>query len=133
MWWKRCDGSILCVQLSLQGFWNCFNLSRPCLNQVTVSCQSNRAAVKSTETRQLSSHGLFLNWASVRRHIVRSRPCFGAQLRFREIHVQARAGDVMTAGGGSAGPAPSTRQQPPGAMTRRVTPTYNMYLDLSLF
>ncbi len=34
---------------------------------------------------------------------------------FREIHIQARAGDVMTGGGGSTGPAPSFRHQTPGA------------------
>ena len=71
--------------------------------------------VKCTETGQLSSHRLFLNRASVRRHIARSKPCYQAQLGFHEIHVQARAGKVMAEGGASAGPAPSTRHQPPGA------------------
>ena len=71
--------------------------------------------VKCTETGQLSSHGLFVNRASVRRHIAGSKPCFQAQLGFREIHVQARAGDVMAGGGGAAGPAQSIRHQPPGA------------------
>jgi hypothetical protein len=81
--------------------------------------------VKGTETGQLSSHSLFLNWASVRRHIARSKPCFQAQLGFHEIHVQARAGDVMAGGGGAAGLAPSIRHQPPGALTRSMTePNY---------
>jgi len=81
--------------------------------------------VKCTETGQLSSQGLFLNRASVRRHIARSKPCYQAQLGFHEIHVQARAGDVMAGGGGAAGPAPSIRHQPPGALTRTLTePSY---------
>ena len=79
--------------------------------------------VKCTETRQLSSHWLFLNCASVRRHIVRSKPCMDAHLGYREILVQARAGDVMAGGGGTAGLAPSIRYQAPGAQTRRVTAT----------
>ena len=70
--------------------------------------------VKCTETGQLSSHGLFLNRASVRRHIAGSKPCNAAQLGFREIQVRARAGDVMAGGGGAAGPAPSIRHQAPG-------------------
>ncbi len=77
--------------------------------------------VKCTETGQLSNQGLFLNRASVRRHIARSKPCYQAQLGFHEIHVQARAGDVMAGGGGAAGPAPSIRHQPPGALTRTLT------------
>ena len=77
--------------------------------------------VKCTETGQLSSQGLFLNRASVRRHIARSKPCYQAQLGFHEIHVQARAGDVMAGGGGAAGPALSIRHQPPGALTRTLT------------
>ena len=70
--------------------------------------------VKCTETGQLSSHGLFLNRASVRRHIASSKPCNAAHLGFREIQVRARAGDVMAGGGGAAGPAPSIRHQAPG-------------------
>ncbi len=82
--------------------------------------------VKCTETGQLSSHGLFLNRASVRRHIARSKPCYQAQLGFHEIHVQARAGDVMAGGGGAAGPAPSIRHQPPGAA---ACDTYILYIE----
>jgi hypothetical protein len=77
--------------------------------------------VKCTETGQLSSQGLFLNRDSARLHIARSKPCSQAQLGFHEIHVQARAGDVMAGGGGAAGPAPSIRHQPPGALPKSLT------------
>jgi hypothetical protein len=70
--------------------------------------------VKCTQTGHLSSQGLFLNRASVRRHIAASKPCKDSQLGFREFHVQARAGDVMAGGGGAAGPAPAIRHQAPG-------------------
>jgi hypothetical protein len=40
--------------------------------------------------------------------------CSTAKLGFREIQIQARAGDVMAGGGGSAGQALSIRHQPPG-------------------
>ena len=83
--------------------------------------------VKCTETGQLSSQGLFLNRASVRRHIAGSKPCFQAQLGFHEIHVQARAGDVMAGGGGAAGPAPSIRHQPPGALPMSLTEPNYLY------
>jgi hypothetical protein len=87
-------------------------------------------SVKCTETGQLSSHCLFLNRASVRRHIARSKPCFQAQLGFHEIHIQARAGYVMAGGGGWAGPAQSIRHQPPGARTRSLTETDNIYTNI---
>ena len=61
----------------------------------------------------LSSCGLFLNRASVRRHIAASKHCRAADLGYREIHVEARAGDVMAGAGGAAGPAPDVRHQPP--------------------
>ena len=67
-----------------------------------------------TATGQLSSRGLFLNRASVRRHIAASKPCRAADLGYREIQVEARAGDVMAGAGGAAGPAPDVRHQPPG-------------------
>ena len=67
-----------------------------------------------TATGQLSSRGLFLNRAAVRRHISASKPCFSAGLGFREIAVEARPGDSMAGGGGGAGPAPDVRHQPPG-------------------
>ena len=67
-----------------------------------------------TATGQLSSRGLFLNRAAVRRHISASKPCFSAGMGFREIAVEARPGDSMAGGGGGAGPAPDVRHQPPG-------------------
>ncbi len=66
------------------------------------------------------------------RHIARSKPCFQAQLGFHEIHV--RAGDVMAGGGGAAGPAPSIRHQPPGALLRSLTePNYKYTNSTSHF
>jgi hypothetical protein len=62
----------------------------------------------------LSSCCLFLNRASVRRHIAASKHCCAADLGYREIHVEALAGDVMAGGGGAAGPPPDVRHQPPG-------------------
>jgi hypothetical protein len=67
-----------------------------------------------TATGQLSSRGLFLNRASVRRHIAASKHCRAADLGYRQIQVEARAGDVMAGAGGAAGPAPDVRHQPPG-------------------
>jgi hypothetical protein len=67
-----------------------------------------------TATGQLSSSGLFLSRAAVRRHISVSKPCFSAGIGFREIAVEARPGDSMAGGGGGAGPAPDVRHQPPG-------------------
>ena len=62
----------------------------------------------------LPSRGLFLNRASVRRHITASKPYRAADLGYREIQVEALAGDVMAGGGGAAGPPPDVRHQPPG-------------------
>ena len=67
-----------------------------------------------TATGQLSSRGLFLNSASVQRHIAASKPCRASDLGYREIQVEALAGDVMAGAGGAAGPAPDVRHQPPG-------------------
>ena len=67
-----------------------------------------------TATGQLSSAGLFLNRASVRRHIAAAKHCRAADLGYREIQVEALAGDVMAGAGGAAGPAPDVRHQPPG-------------------
>ena len=67
-----------------------------------------------TATGQLSSAGLFLNRASVLRHIAAAKHCRAADLGYREIQVEARAGDVMAGAGGAAGPAPDVRHQPPG-------------------
>ena len=67
-----------------------------------------------TATGQLSSRGLFLNWASVWRHIAASKHCRAADLGYWQIQVEALAGDVMAGAGGAAGPAPDVRHQPPG-------------------
>ncbi len=60
------------------------------------------------------SCGLFLARAAVRRHISASKSCREAGLGFREVHVEARAVDVMAGAGGAAGLAPDVRHQPPG-------------------
>jgi hypothetical protein len=44
---------------------------------------------------------MFLNRASVRRHIAASKPCRDANMGIREILLEARAGDVMAGGGGA--------------------------------
>ena len=62
---------------------------------------------------QLSSRGLFLSRAAVRRHIAASKPCRAAKLQvghgIREILVDVRTSDVMAgAGGGAPGPRPTS-------------------------
>jgi hypothetical protein len=75
---------------------------------------SRFVCVHCTSTGKLSSRGLFLARSAVRRHISATKSCREAGLGFREVHVQARAGDVMAGAGGAAGPAPDVRHQPPG-------------------
>ena len=72
--------------------------------------------VNCTTTGKLSSRGLFLNRAAVRRHrdISAAKACFAADLGFSEIRVDARSGDVMAGLGGAADPAPDVQHQPPG-------------------
>ena len=81
-----------------------------------------------TATGQLSSAGLFLNRASVRRHIAAAKHCRAADLGYREIQVEARAGDVMAGAGGAAGPAPDVRHQLPGDKPQQCLQTsiYNI-------
>ncbi len=55
-----------------------------------------------------------LNWGAVWRQIAAAKPCRAADMGFREIEVEARPGDVMAGGGGTAGPAQEIRHQPPG-------------------
>jgi hypothetical protein len=76
-----------------------------------------------TSTDQLSHRGMFLNRASVRRHIAASKPCREANQGIREIQVEARAraGDVMAGGGGAAGPAPDVRHQPAGDVQAEIS------------
>jgi hypothetical protein len=62
--------------------------------------------VHCSSTGKLSSRGLFLARAAVRRHISATKSCREAGLGFREVHVEARAGDVLAGAGGAAGPAP---------------------------
>ena len=57
-----------------------------------------------TSTGKLSSHGLFLNRAAVRRHIAASKPCHAAQDGIRQIQMEARSGDIMAGAGGAAAP-----------------------------
>jgi hypothetical protein len=52
--------------------------------------------------------------SGVRCHIRASKACFAADLSFKEILVDALAGDFMAGAGGAAGPAPDLRHQPPG-------------------
>ena len=73
-----------------------------------------------TSTGQLSHRGMFLNRASVRRHIAASKPCREANLGIRKIQVEARAGDVMAGGGGAAGPTPDVRHQPAGDVQAEI-------------
>ncbi len=75
---------------------------------------SRFVCVHCTSTCKLSISGLFLTRAAVRRHISATKSCREADLDFREVHVEARAGDVMAGAGGAAGPAPDVRHQPPG-------------------
>jgi hypothetical protein len=56
-----------------------------------------------TETGQLSSWGLFLSQAAVRRYIAASKPCCAAKMGFQEIQVDVRTSDVMAGAGGGAG------------------------------
>ena len=67
-----------------------------------------------TSTGKLSSHGLFLNRAAVRRHIAASKPCHAAQDGIRQIQMKARSGDIMAGVGGAVGSAPDVRHQPEG-------------------
>ena len=54
-----------------------------------------------TSTGELSHRCMFLNRASVRRHIAATKPCREANMGIREIQLKARAGDVMVGGGGA--------------------------------
>jgi hypothetical protein len=54
--------------------------------------------VNCSATGRLSSRWLFLHRAAVRRHISASKACFAADLDYKEIHVEARPGDVGLVG-----------------------------------
>ena len=80
-----------------------------------IQCGVTRfVCVNCSKTGKLSSRGLFLNRAAVRRHISAAKACFAADLGFSEIRVDARSGDVMAGLGGAAGPAPDVQHQCPG-------------------
>ena len=91
------------------------SMSGPDAGGPPIHCGVTRfVCVNCTATGHLSSRGLFLNRAGVRRHIRATKACFAADCCFKEIRVDARAGDVMAGAGGAAGPAPDVRHQPPG-------------------
>jgi hypothetical protein len=82
-----------------------------------LGCRLTRfVCAKCTDTGQLSSRGLFLSRAAVRRHIAASKPCRAANLGIRELQVDVRTSDVMAGAGGGAGPAPDVRHQPDGTV-----------------
>jgi hypothetical protein len=82
-----------------------------------LRCRLTRfVCAKCTDTGQLSSRGLFLSRAAVRRHIAASKPCRAANLGIRELQVDVRTSDVMAGAGGGAGPAPDVRHQPDGTV-----------------
>jgi hypothetical protein len=80
------------------------------------------------------TRGLSLSRAAVLRHIVMaaSKPCFAANLGFREIQVDVRTSDVMAGAGGAAGPAQDVRHQPEGTARRecRAQCIYTLYTPL---
>ncbi len=65
-----------------------------------------------TSKGELSHSCMFLNRASVRRHIAAAKPYREANMGIWEIQLEALAGDVMAGGGGAAGPARAVRHQP---------------------
>ena len=84
-----------------------------------LGCRATRfVCAKCTKTGQLSSRGLFLSQAAVRRHIAASKPCRAAKLGIKEIQVEVLTSDVMAGAGGGAGPAPDVRHQPDGTVYR---------------
>jgi hypothetical protein len=60
-----------------------------------------------------------------------TKSCREAGLGFREVHVEARAGDVMAGAGGAAGPAQDVRHQPPGEKEccERKNNTYTVWIQ----
>ena len=96
------------------------------VSQQTYDRRGARGRAHSTSTGELSHRGMFLNLASVRRHIAASKPCRDAKMGIREILLEARAGDVMAGGGGAAGPSPDVRHQPAGDVQAEIQ--YNSYI-----
>ena len=77
-----------------------------------------KCTVTETGQLELSSRGLFLSRAAVRRHIAASKPCRAAKLGIQKIHVDVQTSDVMAGAGGGAGPAPDVQHQPEGTVRR---------------
>jgi hypothetical protein len=66
-----------------------------------IHCGVTRfVCVNCSNTSHLSSRWLFLNRTGVRCHIAASKACFAADLGFRDICADARAGDVVAGLGG---------------------------------
>jgi hypothetical protein len=88
------------------------------VQNILTKCANDRRGARGrahcTSTGELSHRCMFLNRASVQRHIAASKPCRDANMGIREILLEARAGDVMSGGGGAAGPTPDVRHQPAG-------------------
>jgi hypothetical protein len=87
------------------------------------ACVMRFVCVNCTATGQLSGSRLFLHLAGVCRNISASTACFAADLSFKEIHVEARSGDVMAGAGAAAGPAPYAHHQTLGTQFEK----YNNY------
>ncbi len=79
------------------------------VSQRTYDRRGARGRAHCTLTGELSHRCMFLNRASVRRHITASKPCRDANMGIREILLEALAGDVMAGGGGAAGPTSASR------------------------
>ncbi len=95
-------------------------------SQRTCDRRGARGRVHCTSTGELSHRCMFLNRASVLRHIASSKPCRDARMGIREILLEALAGDVMAGGGGAAGPAPDVQHQPAGDVQAEIR--YNIYI-----
>ena len=99
-----------------------------------LGCRATRfVCAKCTETGQLSSWGLFLSRAAVRRHIAASKPCHAVKLGIREIQVDVWTSDAIAGAGGGAGPAPDVLHQPELPRRYRVSRMSCLeYVDLVL-
>ncbi len=90
------------------------------VSQRSYDRRGARGRAHCTSTGELSHRCMFLNRASVRRHIAALKPCRDANMGIREILLEVRAGDVMAGGGGAAGPAPDVRHQPAGDVQAEI-------------
>ncbi len=112
------SGSLLVVQVCTLLVVAMASMSGPASHagQPVTLAVTRFVCVNCSATCHLTSHGLFLHRAGVRRHIraSESKACFAASLSFKEIHVEARPSDVMAGVGGAAVPATDVRHHPPG-------------------